>query len=121
VSCLAVVLTVLAVVLTVIGGILPVAAIAWAWVVTRRRFRVLNHDLTLIHAIAQAHPEPSEATPLMEAVRMPTATNTTVLYGAEEVERAILGSALKDLKGPALLAGAGALAGMVGSLLAFGV
>src|SRR5688572_21559572 len=100
---------------------MPVGALIWAGLVTRQQFRTLDNDLTRIHGIAEAHPEPSEATPLMYAVRMPTATDTSVLYGAEEVERAILGSALKELRGPALLAGAGALAGMAGSLLSFGL
>jgi hypothetical protein len=111
----------LAIVLTLLGGILPVAALIWAWLVTRRQYGTLNNDLTCIHAIGEAHSEPSEATAQMEAVRVPTATYTTVLYVPEEVERAILASALKDLKGPAQLAGAGALVGMLGSLLAFGV
>jgi hypothetical protein len=90
----------LAIVVTVLGGVLPVAALAWAWLTTRRQFRVLDYDLTRIQGIAKAHPEPGEATPRMYAVRMPTANFTTVLYTTEEVERAILDSALKELRGP---------------------
>ena len=110
-----------AVVLTVLGGVLPVVALGWAAVVTRREFQTLDRDLTRIHAIAEAHPKPSEATPLMYAVRQPTTTNVTVLYTREEVQRAILASAISDLKGPALLAGAGALLGMVGGLVSLGL
>jgi hypothetical protein len=115
---LATVLTALAFVLTVLGGLLPVGAIFWARTVTRREFRALDSDLTRLQAIAEAHPVPSESTPLMYAVRQPSANMTTATYVTEEVQRAILASALKDLRGPAVLAGVGALAGMAGSLLA---
>jgi hypothetical protein len=109
----------LAILLTVLGGVLPVAALIWAWLATRRPLTMLDDDLSSIYAISEAHPDANEGTPLMYAVRRPTATNVTVLYTKEEVQRAILSSALKDLKGPALLAGAGALAGMAGSPIPF--
>jgi hypothetical protein len=110
----------LAVVLTVLGGLLPVGALIWAALVTRREFRTLDDDLTRIQAIATEHGEnPSKASPLMYAVRYPSGNYTTATYMTEEVQRAILRSALSDLRGPALLAGVGALAGMAGSLLGF--
>jgi hypothetical protein len=69
----------LAIVPTLLGGMMPVAARISARLVTRRQLGTLDNDLTRIHAIAEAHPEPREATPLMAAVRMPTASWTTVL------------------------------------------
>ncbi len=105
------------IVLLVLGGVLPIAALIRAWRVTKRRHEALNDDLSRIHAIAEAHPEPRDATSRMYAVREPTSTGPTVLYANEEIERAILKAAMDDLKGPAGVAAIGVICGMAGSLL----
>lgn len=108
----------LVVMLTVLGGILPIAAVIWAWMSGGRAHADLHRDLAVIGRIASAGGDDNAAvTRAMHAVRQPTHTYAMALYTPELVERAILRSALDELKGPALVAGIGVIFATVGSLL----
>ncbi len=107
----------LAIALTVAGGVLPIVGILTAWARTRRTLRALDADLTEIDRLSAAGAD----TAAINAVRPSTTTWTHASYQHEHTERAILTSARDDLRGPAILAGIGALCGMAGSLLSLGL
>ncbi|MFD2092624.1 hypothetical protein [Blastococcus deserti] len=106
------------IILTVLGGVLPLAGLIWAWRAGFRQHAALDTDLRQIARLAQASGDDNEAaTRAMYAVRQPTHTYAMELYTPELVERAILRSALDDLKGPALVAVIGVISATIGSLL----
>lgn len=108
----------LALVLTLLGGVLPIAGLVWAAKRAGGRHEELDRDLTEIARIAAAGGDDNNVTTrAMHAVRQPTHTFAMELYTPELIERAILRSALDDLKGPALLAASGVMFATVGSLL----
>lgn len=108
----------LVIILTLLGGVLPLAALVWAWKTGTRQHAALDRDLREIALVAETSGGDNEAaTRGMYAVRQPTHTYAMELYTPELAERAILRSALDDLKGPALVAGVGVICATIGSLL----
>jgi hypothetical protein len=106
------------IILTLLGGVLPLAGLIWAWKAGRRQHAALDTDLHEIARVAEVSGDDNEAASrAMYAVRQPTHTYAMELYTPELVERAILRSALDDLKGPALVAGIGVISATTGSLL----
>lgn len=96
--------------MTVLGGLLPLGAVIWGGVTLRRDYRKLVDDLTKIDEIIEA-PEGTyeDSSAAMVAVREPTYNMGRLMYSHEWSQRLVWEQALRDLRGPAWLAGAGLL------------
>ena len=103
----------IAIVLTLLGGLLPLIGLLLAWLRARRAFTPLDADLRRITELVSRNTPADE----IAAVREPQFMNGELPYTPELVERAILRSALEDLRGPALLAAAGVVLATAGSVL----
>ncbi|MBP0460837.1 hypothetical protein [Streptomyces montanisoli] len=100
---------------TALGGALPLVALVWGWLLTRRDFRKLVADLDAIDAVIHApdtdYPGPGGKSAAMEEIRTPEANWGRITYTFEWVQRMILKQALEDLTGPAWLALVGLIVG----------
>lgn len=102
---------VLVAVLYALGGVVPLVALGWAALRVRRTYLPLCRDLEEISALMKTGTASMEQ---IRAVREPQSNDLMLWYTPEVVERAILKSALADLKRPSLLAALGVVFGTAG-------
>jgi hypothetical protein len=100
-------------ILIALGGALPIAALVWGAVGASRRMRELREQR---QRIVDVENEPSETIERLRTEGIPLTTMGDLLRVRQDVEIAILRNALDDLKGPAVLALIGVIAGSVGSV-----
>ncbi|MEW2548871.1 hypothetical protein AB0910_24390 [Streptomyces sp. NPDC047002] len=100
---------------TALGGFLPLIALLWGWLLTKRDYDKLVADLDAIDAVIQGadtdYPGPDGKSAAMIAIRSPEGNWGRIMYTFEWVKRMILKQALNDLTGPAWLASVGLIIG----------
>jgi hypothetical protein len=107
-------------ILAALGGALPLAAVIWGWLASRREYRRLVSDLDAIDEVITApagtYPDAEAKSDAMYAIRQPRFTYGRATYTYEWVERLILEQVMAELRGPAWLAGVGLICGTAASI-----